>query len=223
VTPVGLDGCCAVCGTPAVFAHSEPAPAKAPEKKATHAERAPSKAPANTATRRKPGSRRAKPRSMTPADPLDLPVASALPQAASESARDEHAEQMELDRQTADGDSVPGATPEDLIELVETFQAAALATSPPEAEIRRWNWGAFFLTWVWGIGNHTYVALWALVPVLTPVMSFVLAAKGSEWAWNRRRWDSVDAFRRTQRAWAICGVAFCLSAVALAGVVIAAR
>jgi len=21
------------------------------------------------------------------------------------------------------------------------------------AEIRRWNWGAFFLTWIWGVGN----------------------------------------------------------------------
>ena len=27
----------------------------------------------------------------------------------------------------------------------------SLASMPPE--IRHWNWGAFFLTWIWGIGN----------------------------------------------------------------------
>ena len=32
------------------------------------------------------------------------------------------------------------------------------------AEIKRWNWGAFLLNWIWGIGNQTYIALLALVP-----------------------------------------------------------
>jgi hypothetical protein len=27
------------------------------------------------------------------------------------------------------------------------------------AEIDRWNWGAFLLNWIWGIGNDTYIAL----------------------------------------------------------------
>lgn len=31
------------------------------------------------------------------------------------------------------------------------------ATVP--AEIDRWNWGAFLLNWIWGIGNHTFIAL----------------------------------------------------------------
>src|SRR6516162_11951094 len=32
------------------------------------------------------------------------------------------------------------------------------------AEIKRWNWGAFLLNWIWGIGNQTYIALLALIP-----------------------------------------------------------
>jgi hypothetical protein len=32
------------------------------------------------------------------------------------------------------------------------------------AEINRWNWGAFLLNWIWGIGNQTYIALLALIP-----------------------------------------------------------
>lgn len=33
---------------------------------------------------------------------------------------------------------------------------------PPE--IDRWNWGAFLLNWIWGVGNNTFIALLTLVP-----------------------------------------------------------
>jgi len=74
---------------------------------------------------------------------------------------------------------------------------------PPE--IRRWNWGAFFLTWIWGIGNRTYLALLTNIPPLTLVMPFVLGAKGSEWAWRNRFWRDVEHFKATQRRWAWAG------------------
>ncbi|MGH6676795.1 MAG: hypothetical protein ACRECE_11325, partial [Xanthobacteraceae bacterium] len=44
---------------------------------------------------------------------------------------------------------------------------------PPE--IDRWNWGAFLLNWIWGIGNNTFIALLTLVPFVGFVMPFVLA------------------------------------------------
>lgn len=68
-------------------------------------------------------------------------------------------------------------------------------------EIRGWNWGAFFLNWIWGIGNHTYVAFLMFVPFVNMGMAFVLGAKGNEWAWRNKRWDSVDHFKRVQRKW----------------------
>ncbi len=75
---------------------------------------------------------------------------------------------------------------------------------PPE--IDRWNWGAFFLTWIWGIGNNTFIALLALIPIFgTFIMPFVLGAKGSGWAWRDGRWDSIEHFKRVQRSWAIWG------------------
>jgi hypothetical protein len=37
-------------------------------------------------------------------------------------------------------------------------------------------------------------------------MMFVLGAKGNEWAWEKRRWDSVESFHSTQRKWAIAGL-----------------
>ena len=73
-------------------------------------------------------------------------------------------------------------------------------------EAHRWNWGAFLLNWIWGIGNNTPIALLALVPVVNLVIMVVLGAKGGEWAWRNKRWESVEAFRRVQHNWAIAGV-----------------
>ena len=78
------------------------------------------------------------------------------------------------------------------------------APLPPEA--RRWSWGAFLLNWIWGIGNNTFIAVLALVPIVNILMVFVLGAKGGAWAWRNRRWKSVEHFQRVQRAWAIAGV-----------------
>jgi hypothetical protein len=69
------------------------------------------------------------------------------------------------------------------------------------AEIDRWNWGAFLLNWIWGVGNNTFIALLMFVPFVGLVMPFVLGAKGSRWAWRNGRWDSVEHFKRVQRLW----------------------
>ena len=81
-------------------------------------------------------------------------------------------------------------------------QGAASAVPP---EILHWNWGAFGFSWLWGMFNGTWIALLALIPVVNIVMIFVLGAKGSEWAWRNKRWESTLRFRQVQRRW---GIAF---------------
>lgn len=93
------------------------------------------------------------------------------------------------------------------------------AVIPPGVD--RWNWGAFLLNWIWGIGNSVFIALLMFVPLVNIVMWFVLGAKGSVWAWRNRRWDSVEHFQRVQRKWAIWGVVIYLLGIGvgvLAGV-----
>jgi hypothetical protein len=87
-------------------------------------------------------------------------------------------------------------------------------------ELRGWNWGAFLLNWVWGVGNNTYIALLTLVPFGGLIMPFVLGAKGSEWAWRNGRWDGVEHFRRVQRRWAIWGFVILIGTVSLFGSVL---
>jgi hypothetical protein len=82
-----------------------------------------------------------------------------------------------------------------------TEQSLPLDSKEVPAEIDRWNWGAFLLNWIWGIGNNVFIALLALVPFVGLIMVFVLGAKGSRWAWRNGRWESVEHFKRVQRAW----------------------
>ena len=86
------------------------------------------------------------------------------------------------------------------------------------AEIDRWNWGAFLLNWIWGIGNSTFIAFLMFVPFVNMVMPFVLGAKGSAWAWRNKRWENVEAFKTTQRKWVRWGLAaICMFIILFAG------
>jgi len=97
--------------------------------------------------------------------------------------------------------------------MIDTPDSKELKPLPPELD--RWNWGAFLLNWIWGIGNGTFIALLALIPFVGFVMMFVLGAKGSRWAWRNGRWDSIEHFKRVQRAWAIWGVIIWIGFVVL--------
>jgi hypothetical protein len=83
------------------------------------------------------------------------------------------------------------------------------------AEIKKWNWGAFFLNWIWGLGNNTYIALLCFIPLVNIVMIFVLGAKGNEWAWQNKRWDSIEHFQSVQKKWTYWGVGLFLFAIVI--------
>jgi hypothetical protein len=89
-------------------------------------------------------------------------------------------------------------------------------------EIQGWNWGAFFLSWIWGLSHRVWISLLSLVFGFVPlvgwvgvlVMSIVLGLKGNEWAWQSRHFESVEHFKKVQKVWAIWGlVVFVLGAI----------
>lgn len=79
------------------------------------------------------------------------------------------------------------------------------ATAIVPCEINKWNWGAFLLHWIWGVGNKTLISLLIFVPFVNIAMPFVLGFKGSQWAWKNKKWESVEQFKATQRSWAKWG------------------
>ena len=84
---------------------------------------------------------------------------------------------------------------------------------PPEIR-GGWNWGAFLLTFFWSIGNQVWIGLLCLIPYLGWIMWIILGIKGNEWAWQYRRWDSIQHFRDTQRVWANWGCGLIIAAIA---------
>jgi hypothetical protein len=70
-----------------------------------------------------------------------------------------------------------------------------------------WNWGAFLLSPIWSICNKSWIGLFSLVPCVGTIMSIVLGLKGNEWAWQNRRWESVEQFKETQTVWMWWGIA----------------
>ena len=88
------------------------------------------------------------------------------------------------------------------------------AGTPVPPEVQGWNWGGFLLTWIWGIGNDVWISLLALLTVIPYIgwiaglaMSIILGLRGNEWAWQHKKWDSVEHFKDTQRRWALWGLA----------------
>ena len=86
-------------------------------------------------------------------------------------------------------------------------------------EIRGWSWGAFLLGWIWAIGHNKFdvavygLAAYTLSILLGPpgwlaelAISILLGVKGNEWAWQSKKWRSIEHFKKTQRSWAKWGI-----------------
>lgn len=110
-----------------------------------------------------------------------------------------------------------------------TSGLGAKAIIPDEIK-KGWNWGAFALNWIWGIGNNSFITflLWIpflcllvlavsivvfnsvieafyFMPLLALVLMLYFGWRGNQWAWRNKRWESLAHFERTQRRWKIAG------------------
>jgi hypothetical protein len=81
----------------------------------------------------------------------------------------------------------------------------ALPKELPE-DLRGFNWGAFFLTWIWGIRHKVSWAWWGLVPGLNIIIGFMLGFQGQELAWKNNTWKSEIEFDNTQLEWTRWGI-----------------
>jgi hypothetical protein len=89
--------------------------------------------------------------------------------------------------------------------LLENTSGQGISAEIPN-EIQRWNWGAFWLTWIWGLAHNVWVSLVVLIPGAVLIMPFILGAKGTEWGWQNRKFKGgIAEFRKVQRRWALWG------------------
>lgn len=88
------------------------------------------------------------------------------------------------------------------------------APVPAEVEQMGWSWGGFGLNWIWGIGNKVNIALLALIPCVNIGIAIWLGIAGHKMAWQNRRFDSMQQYKDTMKAWNMWGIIiFCFSVV----------
>lgn len=74
--------------------------------------------------------------------------------------------------------------------------------------LKKWNWGAFFLTFIWGLGNRVWWSLLMFLPIfpLQLILPFILGAKGNLSAWlKKKNTDNLEIFKARQKKWNIAG------------------
>ncbi len=73
----------------------------------------------------------------------------------------------------------------------------------PHDPIKKFNWGAFWGTWIWGLFNKTYITMWALPLFFTPAgiyYAIICGMRGNEWAFlNTNALDSKSFLEKQKR------------------------
>lgn len=78
-----------------------------------------------------------------------------------------------------------------------------ISAGKPKSEIAKFNWGACFGTWMWGLFNKTPLTLYMLPLLLTtgwfPFM-IICGIKGNEWAYenNKKYSGNIQKFHKSQ-------------------------
>lgn len=85
------------------------------------------------------------------------------------------------------------------------------------SEIKGWNWGAFSYSWIWGIGNKSYLPLLNLIPIFNIVWIFITGFKGNEWAWQKGDYKDVEKFQKVQSTWNRAGIVAFILRIVLIG------
>lgn len=90
-------------------------------------------------------------------------------------------------------------------------------TPVPDIVARKFNWGAFLLSWIWGLGNKTYITLLMFVGMILSIIPIIggfivlglliwFGIEGNTWAWQNKRFESIEHFHEYQKKWVIAGI-----------------
>lgn len=90
--------------------------------------------------------------------------------------------------------------------LILLFTPGKISSQLPVDEVKAFNWGAFWGTWIWGLFNKVYVTLFAIPLYFTPagfLFSLVCGLKGNEWAYKKAGVVDIKTFHKGQKNQAI--------------------
>lgn len=102
-------------------------------------------------------------------------------------------------------------------------QANTYTQADIDKALEKWNWGAFFCSWLWAVVHKIY---WPLILLLLNFIPYIgqvsslcicvyLGLKGSRLAWNSAKYDDFESYKRAQRNWAIGGIIWFIVSIAV--------
>ncbi len=85
------------------------------------------------------------------------------------------------------------------------------------SELKEFNWGAFLLTFIWGIKHKAWITLlgipliWFQLPlglnwILYTILQLYAGFNGNMWAYQVDWWSTPNDFRKIQARWAIAAI-----------------
>lgn len=93
-----------------------------------------------------------------------------------------------------------------IFSLIILFTPGKFTGQLPADAVKRFNWGAFWGTWLWGLFNRVYITLLAIPLYFTPagfLASLVCGIKGNEWAYEKSKNKDLEEFHKGQKHQAI--------------------
>jgi len=85
-------------------------------------------------------------------------------------------------------------------------------------ELKGWNWGAFGLTWIWGISNKVWLSFLGFLPYGGFPMAIILGIFGNEWAWRNRKFKDIAEFKEVQKIWASWGIGVLIASAVMTAI-----
>lgn len=127
-------------------------------------------------------------------------------------------------------------TPRDFAQIPIETSCHTDSKNRAEVEIAKskWNWSAFLLNWIWGVGHDCWWPLFAyiglgllstlfivaipIIPFITPIsisisnlatlaISIYLGVKGNSLAWQNGCFDDINHFERKEKRWLYAAIA----------------
>lgn len=98
----------------------------------------------------------------------------------------------------------------DRVEKIE----AELEENQAKKKLKKYNFAAFIMPHIWGIGNGVYIGLLALIPILYPFVGIYLGLFGNELAFYQK-YQTEETFYKKQRGWAVAAIVYIIAIIAL--------
>ncbi len=87
----------------------------------------------------------------------------------------------------------------------------AVGTTTGKDELDKWNWGAFFWTWIWALGHRLWgqALIGFVVSIFVPIApNIYFALKGNRLAWQTGIYGAREELRARERRWAWAAAIF---------------